>query len=119
MYRYSDKSGVTVAMAIPRVAIGKNLTINFILRMCVLVYAWYMHVRQDLRLDKYVLFKKRSILVLGGVKVAKICIQSCYYVWYLLRIERMDDESSDSGTEVDPRPSSHIRTITGKYIVVS
>jgi len=31
--------------------------------------------------------------------------------------ERMDDESSDSGTEVDPRPSSHIHTITGTGFV--
>ena len=41
MYRYSDKSGVTVAMAIPRVAIGKNLTINFILRMCSYIHMVY------------------------------------------------------------------------------
>ena len=37
---------------------------------------------------------------------------------YCLRTERMDDESSDSGTEVDPRPSSHINTITGTVICV-
>lgn len=36
---------------------------------------------------------------------------------FLLRTERMDDESSDSGTEVDPRPSSHIHTITGEFYV--
>lgn len=31
----------------------------------------------------------------------------------------MDDDSSDSGTEVDPRPSSHIHTITGKLCHVA
>jgi len=39
-------------------------------------------------------------------------------LFYRLRTERMDDESSDSGTEVDPRPS-HINTITGKVTFVS